>query len=206
MPRRGRQHPDDNVAIVLVAGGLSAGAVLGDGTTLIEDVPFGHKITLTEIAQGQAVIRYGVAVGIPKESLSSGSWVSETRVELPPLPPVNSPPPPEPVSPSGPPIEGLTFDGFRNLDGSVGTRNILAVTTSVQYVSGVVGHSTLAARWHDLMDLDAGRVATGEMPVEEAGQALFDLLIDVASGLAVTAADRLGLYNDLTLFNPAPVT
>jgi galactarate dehydratase len=55
------------------------------------------------------------------------------------------------------------------------------------------------------MDLDAGRVATGEMLVEEARQALFGLLIDVASGLAVTAADRLSLYNDLTLFNPAPV-
>ena len=37
-----------------------------------------------------------------------------------------------------PPLEGYTFEGFRNADGSVGTRNILAITTTVQCVSGVV--------------------------------------------------------------------
>ena len=37
-----------------------------------------------------------------------------------------------------PPLEGFTFEGFRNADGSVGTRNILAITTTVQCVAGVV--------------------------------------------------------------------
>jgi galactarate dehydratase len=37
-----------------------------------------------------------------------------------------------------PPLEGYTFDGYRNPDGSVGTRNILAITTTVQCVAGVV--------------------------------------------------------------------
>jgi galactarate dehydratase len=37
-----------------------------------------------------------------------------------------------------PPLEGYTFEGYRNADGSVGTRNILAITTTVQCVSGVV--------------------------------------------------------------------
>jgi galactarate dehydratase len=41
---------------------------------------------------------------------------------------------PEPL----PPLEGYTFEGYRNADGSVGTRNILAITTTVQCVSGVV--------------------------------------------------------------------
>jgi altronate dehydratase len=36
------------------------------------------------------------------------------------------------------PLEGYTFEGYRNPDGSVGTRNILAITTTVQCVSGVV--------------------------------------------------------------------
>ena len=36
------------------------------------------------------------------------------------------------------PLEGYTFEGYRNADGSVGTRNILAVTTTVQCVAGVV--------------------------------------------------------------------
>src|SRR4029450_1074729 len=37
-----------------------------------------------------------------------------------------------------PPLEGYTFEGYRNADGSVGTRNILAITTTVQCVAGVV--------------------------------------------------------------------
>ena len=37
-----------------------------------------------------------------------------------------------------PPLEGYTFEGYRNADGSVGSRNILAITTTVQCVAGVV--------------------------------------------------------------------
>jgi hypothetical protein len=37
-----------------------------------------------------------------------------------------------------PPLEGYTFEGYRNADGSVGTRNILAITTTVQCVAGTV--------------------------------------------------------------------
>src|SRR3989338_11355933 len=36
------------------------------------------------------------------------------------------------------PLTGYTFEGYRNADGSVGTRNILAITTTVQCVAGVV--------------------------------------------------------------------
>jgi hypothetical protein len=37
-----------------------------------------------------------------------------------------------------PPLEGYTFQGYRNADGSVGTRNLLAITQTVQCVAGVV--------------------------------------------------------------------
>ena len=36
-----------------------------------------------------------------------------------------------------PPLDGYTFDGYLNPDGSVGTRNILAITQTVQCVAGV---------------------------------------------------------------------
>ena len=39
-----------------------------------------------------------------------------------------------------PPLEGYTFQGFRNADGSVGTRNILGISTSVQCVAGVIDY------------------------------------------------------------------
>jgi len=42
-----------------------------------------------------------------------------------------SPPMPEPLT-------GYTFEGYRNADGTVGTKNILAVSTSVQCVAGTM--------------------------------------------------------------------
>ena len=36
-----------------------------------------------------------------------------------------------------PPLAGYSFEGYRNADGSVGTRNILAITQTVQCVAGV---------------------------------------------------------------------
>ncbi len=69
----------------------------------------------------------------------------------------------------------------------------------------VSSNSKLASRWHDLIDLDAGPIALGEQTIEEVGWALFHLILDVASG-DKTASDKLGLYNDLVLFNPGPLT
>jgi galactarate dehydratase len=40
--------------------------------------------------------------------------------------------------PAAPALEGYSFEGYRNHDGSVGTRNLLAITTTVQCVAGVL--------------------------------------------------------------------
>ena len=64
----------------------------------------------------------------------------------------------------------------------------------------------LARRWHDLIDLDAGAIASGAATVEEVGWALIRLLLETASGERRTCAERLKLANSLVLFNPAPVT
>ena len=64
----------------------------------------------------------------------------------------------------------------------------------------------LSERWHDLIDLDAGRIATGEATIADIGWELFHLILDVASGRKQVCADKLGLHNALALFNPAPVT
>jgi galactarate dehydratase len=64
----------------------------------------------------------------------------------------------------------------------------------------------LSERWHDLIDIDAGRIATGETSIEDVGWELFHLVLDVASGRKQTWADRWGLHNALAVFNPAPVT
>ncbi|MGH8853420.1 MAG: galactarate dehydratase, partial [Telluria sp.] len=69
----------------------------------------------------------------------------------------------------------------------------------------VATRTELARRWHDLMDLDAGRIATGEVSIEDVGWELFRLILDVASGRK-TWAEHWKLHNALALFNPAPVT
>jgi galactarate dehydratase len=70
----------------------------------------------------------------------------------------------------------------------------------------VATRSDLARRWHDLMDVNAGTIATGEKTIDEVGWELFRLMLDVASGRTKTWAERWKLHNALVLFNPAPVT
>ncbi len=66
--------------------------------------------------------------------------------------------------------------------------------------------SELARRWHDLIDVDAGRIATGEATVDQTGWDLFHIMLDVASGRRKTWTERWKLSNSLALFNPAPIT
>ncbi|MNW04161.1 D-galactarate dehydratase [compost metagenome] len=70
----------------------------------------------------------------------------------------------------------------------------------------VATRSDLARRWHDLMDVNAGKIADGTATIEELGWELFHLLLDVASGRKKTWAETWHLHNALVLFNPAPVT
>jgi len=140
-PRYILMHENDNVAIVVNDGGLPAGAVFPDGLTLREAVPQGHKVALRAVAKGDPIIRYNVTIGFAALDIEAGSWIAEAQVVMPAareltgLPIATVKPPPQA------PLEGFTFQGFRNPDGSVGTRNILAITTTVQCVAGVVEHA-----------------------------------------------------------------
>ncbi len=132
--------PRDNVAIVGNAGGLPPGTRFddgpADGVVLCEAVPAGHKFALVDLAAGDAVRRYGVVIGRAVEAFPAGSWVHERRLAMPEAPSLDGLPRRPP--PALPPLEGHTFLGYRNADGSVGTRNILAVSETVQCVAGVV--------------------------------------------------------------------
>jgi len=137
-PRYILMHEADNVAIVVNDGGLPAGTVFPSGLTLCDKVPQGHKVALGDVPRGGIVRRYNVPIGYALKDIAAGCWVHERLLDMPaargleglPMATVR----PEPL----PPLEGHTFEGFRNLDGSVGTRNILAITQTVQCVAGVV--------------------------------------------------------------------
>ena len=133
-----RMHPRDNVAIVANDGGLAAGTVLDDGTVLVDRVPQGHKVALTDLAAGEAVRRYDVTIGRTVRALPRGSWVHERLLEMPDAVGLGGLPMATAARASLPPLDGYSFQGYRNADGSVGTRNLLAITTTVQCVAGVV--------------------------------------------------------------------
>ena len=133
-------HEDDNVAIVVNNQGLPAGTTFPDGLTLTEHVPQGHKVALAAIPQGAAIFRYGEVIGYALRDIAQGGWIDESLVALPEAPPLASLPLATNVPPEMPPLEGYTFEGYRNADGSVGTRNLLGITTSVHCVAGVVDH------------------------------------------------------------------
>jgi galactarate dehydratase len=140
-PQLVRIHDNDNVAIVVNDFGLAAGTVVGDGIRLRECVPQGHKVALVDLAKGAPIRRYNVVIGYAAESLAAGSWVNEARLEMPAPPSLEGLPIATHREPLGPALAGYTFEGYRNGDGSVGTRNLLAITTTVQCVSGVVEHA-----------------------------------------------------------------
>jgi len=137
-----RMHAADNVAIIANDGGLPAGTVMpagvAEGLVLRDKVPQGHKLALVDVAQGQAIMRYNVPVGYARQDIPAGSWVHERLLDIPPARELQGlPMATVPAAPSAP-LEGFTFEGYVNADGSVGTRNLLAITTTVQCVAGVV--------------------------------------------------------------------
>lgn len=133
-----KMHPNDNVAVVANQGGLAAGVALPDGLVLTERVPQGHKVALADFAPGQAVLRYNVVIGLAKDHIKAGSWVNENKLDLPQAPTLADLPIANLAAAKTQPLEGYTFEGYRNPDGSVGTRNILAISSTVQCVSGVI--------------------------------------------------------------------
>jgi len=136
-----KMHPADNVAIVANDGGSPAGTQFACGLRLVEHVPQGHKVALVDIPSGGGVTRYNVTIGYALDDIPAGAWINEFKLRMPPPPKLDNLPMATRKPPQLPPLEGYTFDGFRNPDGSVGTRNILAITTTVQCVSGVVEYA-----------------------------------------------------------------
>ncbi len=130
-------HASDNVAIIVSDGGLKAGAVLDSGLTLTESIPQGHKVSLKAIESGGAVLRYNVVIGYASEAIAAGSWVHERRLRMPDVRSLANTAPSAPP-PELPRLDGYAFMGYKNPDGSVGTRNLLAITTTVQCVAGVL--------------------------------------------------------------------
>ncbi|MEG0199463.1 MAG: galactarate dehydratase [Comamonas sp.] len=133
-----RMHPADNVAIIANDGGLPAGTVLPGGLVLVDKVPQAHKVALEDIPEGGAIRRYNVVIGYALQPIAAGSWVHERLLKMPGALSLEGLPIATVKPPALEPLTGYTFEGYRNADGTVGTRNILAITTTFQCVDGVL--------------------------------------------------------------------
>ena len=134
-------NPRDNVAIIANQGGLASGSVFSNGLTMRDTIPQAHKVTLEDLSEGSPILRYGQAIGRLKRDLSAGSWVREDFLDMPDAPDLDSlslaTEVPSPLAP----LDGYRFEGYRNNDGSVGTKNILGITTTVQCVAPTVEYA-----------------------------------------------------------------
>jgi galactarate dehydratase len=130
----------DNVGIVANSLGLAEGTMLQNGIFLLQYTPSGHKVALCDIVLGKEIIRYGQTIGYANKLIKQGEWIDESKMSLPSPPDLQFISLPDAIEPKIEPLEGYTFEGFRNFDGSVGTKNVLGITTSVQCVAGLTEH------------------------------------------------------------------
>ena len=134
-------HPRDNVAIIVNPEGLPAGTQFDHGLSLRERIPQAHKVALQDLNPGDAVRRYGQIIGLAARPIAQGSWVHEDAIELPRPPALDELPLATATPAPQPALSGYSFDGYRNADGSVGTKNILGITTTVQCVAPTVEYA-----------------------------------------------------------------
>lgn len=50
-------------------------------TTLVQDIPFGHKFALSDVALHQPVIKYGEAIGLAIKPIEAGQHVHVHNME-----------------------------------------------------------------------------------------------------------------------------
>lgn len=126
----------DNVCVA--AKTLRRGAqiqVAGGTLTLDADVPLGHKVATRAIGFDEPVRKYGQIIGHATQPIAPGQWVHTHNLALhefqrDPASATRIPPPP-------PPITDRVFQGYRRAGGRAGTRNYVAVISSVNCSASV---------------------------------------------------------------------
>lgn len=134
-------HQHDNTAIVVNDGGVVAGALFDSGVEAIEKIPQGHKMALETVEEGGIIRRYGEIIGYAVKRIEKGSWIRESMLTLPTPPSLDNLSISTNVKEVKVEQTNRTFKGFRNSNGTVGTKNILGITTSVQCVVGVLEYA-----------------------------------------------------------------
>ena len=127
---------EDNVAVLQFP--LKAGDALHFQKKTIlcrQKIPAGHKIALEEIKQGQALVKYGQKIGFAKKTIRRGDHVHIQNLGMEDFDrDCQFCADYEPVEIVA---ERRSFQGFERSDGKAGTRNYIAVISSVNCSASV---------------------------------------------------------------------
>jgi altronate hydrolase len=138
-----RLHPRDDVVIAAtaLARGTTIETVAGQ-VKLERDITPGHKIAIRLRAIGEPVRRYGKVIGIASSSIRPGDHVHLHNLSQPDANFVDTESDPDLESaPRGAALEPRYFEGYVRPDGRVGTRNYIAILSTVN-CSASVSHLT----------------------------------------------------------------
>src|SRR5215470_1388486 len=121
---------DDTVAVA--ARPLPRGFALDAGgrqVVIREPIGLGHKVALADIAEGEPVRKYGQIIGFASKAIAAGSHVhvQNLKADLFERDYAFASEHPEVPGPDRP----RTFRGYLRPDGRVGTRNYVAVISTV---------------------------------------------------------------------------
>src|SRR5579863_2590720 len=128
-PRALRLNAEDNVLIAVDE--IRVGDQPRGGPIALARVPKGHKMASVAIAAGAPILKFGQVIGFASEPIVAGQWVHEHNVEMHDFARdyrFCEAARPEPLLPA---TERATFEGYRRANGKAGTRNYVAILTSV---------------------------------------------------------------------------
>ncbi len=127
----------DNVAIAI--RDIAKGTEVLPGVIAAQDIPQAHKIALCSCPEGTEIYRYGVLLGRVSEDIPKGGWINEKNLVMAPAPDLDELTFATNLRTDLPKPPVMTWEGYRNPNGGpAGTRNILAINTTVQCAAGVV--------------------------------------------------------------------
>jgi altronate hydrolase len=134
----------DDIAIALHDLPMGAVVAFSDRSiAVLNPVPSGHKLALVDIEKGQPVRRYGQVIGFARQDIRAGEHVHVHNLGVDALdsqPSLVSDTESIPVLPL---LERRTFQGFHRVRGRAGTRNYIAVISTVNcsaHVTQAIAH------------------------------------------------------------------
>jgi altronate hydrolase len=132
-----RLHPGDNVVVARLPVGIGD-RLDSEGVAARSQVAAGHKIATRDIKAGEPILKYNAVIGFAAQDIAAGSLVFSHNIALHDY---------ERDYAFGadyreaqllPPQQQARFDGYVRRDGRVGTRNFIAVISTVNCSATVV--------------------------------------------------------------------